>query len=145
MIFTFNIINKFTFNFIIKKIGTLPIKISINEGESTTDVIKIQFNALDLYEEVGKSKIMYAGNTLNIDEEYLDTLNGSNYVELEITENGTHFVQIYGAGDNLLHSYKVIKTEPLNTVSILLIVLAVAAAVGITLTVVLLRKRMKIK
>ena len=135
----------FTFNFIIKKIGTLPIKISINEGESTTDVIKIQFNALDLYEEVGKSKIMYAGNTLNIDEEYLDTLNGSNYVELEITENGTHFVQIYGAGDNLLHSYKVIKTEPLNTVSILLIVLAVAAAVGITLTVVLLRKRMKIK
>lgn len=135
----------FTFNFIIKPIGTLPIKISINEGTSTTDVIKIQFNALDLYEEVGKSKIMYAGNTLNIDEEYIDSLNGNNYVELDITENGTHFVQIYGAGDNLLHSYKVIKTEPLNTVSILLIVLAVAAAIGITVTIVLLRKRMKIK
>lgn len=135
----------FTVNFIIKEIGVLPIKISLDEGASTTKAIKIEFNALDLYEEIGECKLIYANQELKIDEAYLSSLNGENYVKLEITETGTHFVQVYSAGDNLLYSYKVIKSEPLNTVSILLIVLGVSTAIGITITVVLLRRRMKIK
>lgn len=135
----------FTFNFIIKSVGAMPLTISLNEGESTTDPIYIEFNAFDLYTDIGECIIIYGKNQLKINEEYLASLNESYFCSLPITETGTHFIQVYNSSDTLLYSYKVTKTEPLNTVSILLIVGGVLAASALTITIILLRKRMKIK
>ena len=135
----------FTFNFIIKSIGVVPLTISLNEGESTTDAIYVEFNAFDLYTDIGECILVYGKQQLKINEEYLNSLNEGYFCSLPITETGTHFIQVYNSSDTLLYSYKVIKTEPLNTVSILLIVGGVLAAAGLTVTIVLLRKRMKIK
>lgn len=135
----------FTFDFIIKSVGAMPLTISINEGESTTNAIYIEFNAFDLYTDIGECIIKYGRNQLKINEEYLNSLTDSYFCSLPITETGTHFIQVYNSSDTLLYSYKVTKTEPLNTVSILLIVGGVLAAAGLTITIVLLRKRMKIK
>ncbi|MBR5226672.1 MAG: hypothetical protein IKV69_01205, partial [Clostridia bacterium] len=135
----------YTFDFIIKSVGAMPLTISINEGESTTDEIIIEFNAFDLYTDIGECIIKYGRNQLKINEEYLATLKDTYFCSLPITETGTHFIQVYNSSDTLLYSYKVTKTEPLNTVSILLIVGGVLAAAGLTITIVLLRRRMKIK
>ena len=123
----------------------MPINVSINEGESTTKKITVEFNAYDLYQDLGECKVVVGNQTILIDQEYLDGLNGNFYCNLPITETGTYFVQVYNSSDSLLYSYKVTKTEPLNTVSILLIVGGVLATAGLTVTIILLRRRMKIK
>ena len=135
----------FEFEFKIKAVGAVPINVSINEGESTTKKITVEFNAYDLYQDLGECKVVVGNQTILIDQEYLDGLNGNYYCNLPITETGTYFVQVYNSSDSLLYSYKVTKTEPLNTVSILLIVGGVLATAGLTVTIILLRRRMKIK
>ncbi|MBR4407350.1 MAG: hypothetical protein IKT27_03455, partial [Clostridia bacterium] len=137
----------FTFNLIIKHIGYVPIEVSINEGESTTDKIKISFNASDVFNSVGECVIICGNTIYEINEAYVNSLkaDGSSFQTCEIAETGTHFVQVYSSSGKLLYSYKVIKTEPLNAVSIILIVVSVLAVAGLVITVTLLRNSMKIR
>ncbi|MFQ6749293.1 MAG: hypothetical protein ACLRFR_00430 [Clostridia bacterium] len=135
----------FEFEFKIKAVGAVPIHVSINEGESTSNKIVVEFNAYDLYQDLGECKVVIGNDVVIINQEYLDDLDGNYYCNMPITQTGTYFVQVYNSSDSLLYSYKVTKTEPLNTVSILLIVGGVLAAAGLTVTIVLLRRRMKIK
>ena len=137
----------FVFNVTIKHIGYVPIDISIAEGKSTTDKIKISFNASDVFNSVGECRIICGETTFEINEEYVESLKqqGSSFQTCEIAETGTHFVQVYSSSGKLLYSYKVIKTEPLNAISIILIVVGVLAVTGLVITVTLLRRRMKIR
>ncbi|MBQ4535336.1 MAG: hypothetical protein IJA22_00765, partial [Clostridia bacterium] len=137
----------FVFNLTIKHIGYVPIDISIGEGKSTTDAIKISFNASDVFNSVGECTIICGATVYEINEEYVESLKeaGSSFQTCEIAETGTHFVQVYSSSGKLLYSYKVIKTEPLNAISIILIVVGVLAVSALIITITLLRKRMKIK
>lgn len=135
----------FTFNFEIKGLDTVPLTISLEEGKSTTDVITVSFNAYNLFSKVGQCSLILGPKVYKIDQAYLDSLGTEYYVTLNLETNGTHFIQLQNDSGKVLYSYKVIKTEPLNALSIILIVVGSAAVVGITVTIVLLRKRMRIK
>ena len=64
---------------------------------------------------------------------------------MQIENAGTYFVQVLTESGKVLYSYKVIKQDPLNTFSIIIIVVSVVFVVGLTVVIILLRKKMKIK
>ncbi|MBO5022276.1 MAG: hypothetical protein J6C53_02225 [Clostridia bacterium] len=135
--------DSFTFEIRIGYLKELPINVSINEGQSTSDDIVISFNVQNLYNAVGDCYITVAGVTKYYTSETL-----ADYGEIDtitITGAGTHFIQVYSLSGDPLYSYKVIKTDPLNLFAILAIILGVAALgaiIGITISI---RKRQKAK
>lgn len=141
----------FQFNFIIKQVEGVQIDLSVAKGQATTDVIDVKFNVYGLYQDLGECKVTIVSednkisSEYNITEEYINSLNGNYFLTQQITKQGTYYVQVRTASNTLLYSAKVIKNDPLNTVSILLIVGGVLAVAGLTVTFVLLRRRMKIK
>lgn len=133
----------FTFGFWIN-LATPPISVSINEGESTTDNITIRFNAYNLHDTIGDCYIKISTDRYNINAETLETIGGEN-ATITITQSGTYYIQIYSTSNILLYSYKVSKTDPLNTWAIIAIVFGVIAAIAITFITIKLRKRLKVK
>lgn len=120
-----------------------PIAVSIAEGQSTTKDITVTFNIQNLYNAVGDCYIV-AGST----KKYYTSDNISSYGETEtitLSSTGTYFVQLYTVGGNLLYSYKVVKTEPLNGFAILAIIIAIAVVGVIVFITIKLRKRQKTK
>ena len=132
--------NKFTFDLWIN-MAKPPINVSIAEGESTTSPITITFNVQNLYNAVGDCYIQVGSMRKDITEENATAGNDI----ITISAKGTHFIQVYTQSGRLLYSYKVTKTDPLNTFAILAIVLGVIAAVAIIIITVKLRKRQKVK
>lgn len=137
----------FTFSFYIRDTGTIPLKISVPEGTATANTIIISFNAADLYNKLGTCKIFIDDrNFILVDYNYVENLSPSDYNrQMSINSNGVKFVQIVTPSGKVLYSYKVIKQEPLNAVSIIIIVSSVLAVYSLIVTVVLLRRRMKIR
>ncbi len=136
---------EFKFNFVIKDTNEVPIKISVEEGTKTTDPISISFNAYTLYSNLGECEVKFDNNhRIKINQEYLNSLNDYN-VNMQIENAGTYFVQVLTESGKVLYSYKVIKQDPLNTFSIIIIVVSVVFVVGLTVVIILLRKKMKIK
>lgn len=137
----------FTFSFYIRDTGTIPLKISVPEGTATANTIIISFNAADLYNKLGTCKIFIDDrNFILVDYNYVENLSPSDYNrQMSINSNGVKFVQIVTPSGKVLYSYKVIKQEPLNAVSIIIIVSSVLAVSSLIVTVVLLRRRMKIR
>ncbi|MDD4686118.1 MAG: hypothetical protein PHI76_02395 [Clostridia bacterium] len=137
----------FTFSFNIRDTGTIPIKISVPEGTATSDIIIISFNAADLYNKLGTCRIFIDDkNFLLIDSNYIENLLPSDYNrQMKIESNGIKFIQVVTPSGKVLYSYKIIKQEPLNAISIIIIVSSVLAVTALTVTVLLLRRRMKIR
>ena len=133
----------FTFELRIGHVTTLPINVSIGEGESTSKEITVSFNVRNLYEAVGDCYIKVANRELILTEETI-----ANYMEVEtitISGAGTHYVQVYTLSGRPLYSYKVIKTEPLNAFAVIAIVVGVIAFVAIIVITIKIRKRQKVK
>ena len=123
--------------------GKPPITVSIAEGASTSDLIKITFNPQTLYNTIGDCYIKIG----SLKEEYIAE-NIASYGEartLTIAGEGTYYIQVYTLSGQLLYSYKVTKTQPLNSFAILAIVLGVIAAVVVIIITIKLRKRQKVK
>ena len=136
---------EFTFSFWLNN-QTPNIQISAKENEETTDTIKVSFNTQDLIEDVGDCILRITG----LDDIYLNSKNLSDgkiksIYNIELTDSRTYFIQLYNDSGKLLYSYKVIKNEPLNAVSIIVIVVSCVVVIGLTLTFILLRKKMKIR
>ena len=66
-------------------------------------------------------------------------------INLELTAPGTYYIQVMTASGDIVDSFKVVKKEPLNTVSILIIVGASLLVVGGGLLFYFLRRKMKVK
>ncbi len=135
--------NEFTFAFWIN-LANPPVKVSIEQGGSTTDNIVLSFNAYNLHDAVGDCYIQIASDRYEINADTVDSIGGNN-ASISITRSGTYYIQIYSTSNNLLFSYKVTKTDPMNAWTIIAIVLAVVAAIAITVITILLRKRLKVK
>ena len=136
---------EFTFSFWINN-TTAPISVSIAENKATTSPIIVSFNTSDLIEDVGDCVLKITGySDLHISSDLLEqgTINPSYQISLE--NANTYYIQLYSESGKLLYSYRVIKNEPLNTVSIIVIVVVSVVVVGLTILFILLRKRMKIK
>ena len=134
--------SKYTFEFWLN-MQNPPLNISLDEGESTTGTITITFNVQNFYNAMGDCYIRIGSQY-----HYFTADRLANYGEtytINIENTGTYFIQVYTMSNNLLYSYKVIRSEPLNTFAIIAIiigVIAVAAVVGITIA---LRKKQKVK
>lgn len=137
------------------QVGSAPIRISLAQGEETTDNITFTFNAANIYEEMGNCYVRvvkYVDNepvviTQGV-EKYLFEINAdspSEQMSKEISASGTYYIQIVSMGDNLLYSYKVVKNEPMNGATIAIIVIAVVVALIIIFIIIKLRKRISVK
>lgn len=124
------------------------------EGTSTTGTYIVHFNARSILDTLGNSvvQIRRVGTSetaapyaqQNITRDIVEKL-PSHFVDLEIRGTGGYFVQLYSESGNLIYSFRVNIHEPLNTMSIILIVGGCVLFVGGAILFILLRKRMKIR
>ncbi len=136
---------EFTFSFWINN-TTPPILVSIPENTSTTSNITVSFNTTDLIEDVGDCILKISGNAdLLLTEQLLQDGSLQSSYNITLSSARTYFVQLYSESGKLLYSYRVVKNEPLNTVSIILIVVSCLVVIGLTVMFILLRKKMKVR
>ncbi len=137
------------------KVGTAPIKISLAEGEETTNTITFTFNAENIYEEMGNCfvrVVKYVNNEMLIVTENgvpynfkITAESVSDQEPKEIKTAGTYYIQIVSTGGNLLYSYKVVKNDPMNGATITIIVISVVAFIIILVLIIKLRKKISVK
>lgn len=135
--------NTFTFELRIGFIKSLPINVSIAEGETTSDDITVSFNVQNLYNAVGDCYII-VGNIIR----YYTSETLANYGEIEILNivgEGTHYIQVYTLSGRPIYSYKVIKTQPLNAFAIIAIIVGIMAVIAVIIITIKIRKRQKAK
>lgn len=122
--------------------ATVPIKISLPEGETTTGQVTIELNRANLYETLGDCYVMIDNKIIFEINKETATGTDSPYTFGGV---GTHYIQVYTSSGKLVYSYKVDIKEPLNTVTIILIVVSVVVvAVGL-LIFFLLRKKLRVR
>ncbi len=123
--------------------ATVPIDINIAEGESTSSPINVTFNAERIYDAVGECTITIGNNTY-----YITSQNASGFGVVSappIEQAGTHFITVRSMSGNLLFSYKVIKTDPLNGWAIAAIVIGCVVAIVAVILIIKLRKKIRVK
>lgn len=122
---------------------TVPINVSISEGESTSSPINVTFNAERVYQAVGECVI-----TIGLNAYYITAENASAFGVVNapaIEQAGTHFITVRSMSGNLLFSYKVIKTDPLNGWAIAAIVIGCVVAIVAVILIIKLRKKIRVK
>lgn len=123
--------------------ASVPIDISLQEGASTSSPITVSFNAERIYQAVGECMVTIGLNTYYITGENASSFGVVNAPPIEAS--GTYFITVRSMSGNLLFSYKVIKTEPLNGWAIAAIVIGCVVAIAAVIIIVKLRKRIKVK
>lgn len=129
------------------------ISSNVKHGETTTGSIVISYNASTIYEQLGEcyikvltynndSKTYYNYGTITIDAEKITSSGATSF---EITRSNSYFIQVETKNGNIISSFRVNKTDPLNAMAIIIIVIAAIAVVVLIIVVVKLRTKMKIK
>lgn len=121
--------------------ATAPISVSLGEGESTTGTVTIEYNRGNLFEILGDCYIQIDSKIIDV----IDSSNNTESVPYTLGSVGEHYIQVYTSSGKLVYSYHVQINEPLNTVSIVLIVVSCVLVVAGLLTFLLLRKRMQVR
>lgn len=139
---------EFTFSFWIN--NTQPaIKISAPENSETTDVITVSFNTIDLLEDIGDCVLRITNGikltVIDLNQQLLADGEITPSYNLKIENSGTYYIQLFSESGKLLYSYRVIKNDPLNAISIIVIVVVTIVVVGLTVVFIMLRKKMKIR
>ena len=122
------------------------IQVSEQEGVSTTNDITVSLNTINLFEMVGDCTVMINGRELVVlNKEFFEVENFETNISETLTETSPYYIQVYTDNGKLIYSYKVEIVDPLNTITIILIVVGcVVVAVGVLLFF-LLRKKLRIK
>ena len=120
---------------------TATINSSIKAGETTTKTVTLKFNAANIYDQIGDCNLVINGEVvLRIDE------NSSNSItEIQVKNVGEYYVQLMGDSGNIATSFNFKIKEPLNMVSIILIIVVVAIVAALVGTFIWLRTRMKVR
>lgn len=121
--------------------ATAPISVSLGEGESTTGRVTIEYNRGNLYEILGDCYIQIDSKVIDV----IDSTNNTESAPYSLGSVGEHYIQVYTSSGKLVYSYHVKINEPLNTISIVLIVVSCVLVVAGLLTFFLLRKRMQVR
>ena len=132
---------EFSFSFWINT-SDVPIDVSVIEGESSSNDITVSFNSERVFEAVGECTIYVANNAFHISADNLAQLGT---VTVTISSAGTYFITVRSMSGNLLYSYKVVKTEPLNGWAIAAIVIGGVVAIAVVIIIIKTRKRIKVK
>ena len=122
------------------------IQVSEQEGVSTTNDITVSLNTINLFEMVGDCTVKINGRELVVlNKEYFEVENFETNISETLTETSPYYIQVYTDNGKLIYSYKVEIVDPLNAITIILIVVGcVVVAVGVLLFF-LLRKKLRIK
>lgn len=136
---------EFTFSFWLNN-AIPPIAVSQEENTSTTKPIVITFNTKNILDSVGDCVLKITGSE-NIFLSNANLTDGKIQSSYTITLNSanTYYIQLFSESGKLIYSYRVIKAEPLNAVSIIVIVAVSIITIGLTIMFVLLRKKMQIR
>ena len=129
------------------------ISCNIPHGETTTGSIILTYNPSVIYEQLGDcyikiltynsdSKSFYNYSTISVDA---DSFTSTSAASFEITRSNSYFIQVETKNGNVLSSFRVNKTDPLNTMAIIIIVIAVVAVIVLIIVVIKLRTRMKVR
>ena len=136
---------KFTFTIWINN-PVVPINISKESGSTTSDNITITFLASNMLSQVGDCILKISGmEDLVITKETLENGTLQELNEITLTQSREYFIEVTTLSGQLLFSSYINKTEPLNTVSIILIIVVSIVAIAGTIIFILMRKKMKIK
>lgn len=134
----------FTFAFRIN-LALPPISVDLEEGGSTSNTINVTFNIKTLYDMIGDCIVSVPGySPLIVNAETVERAE-QELVSTDISVIGTNYVQVYSMSGNLLYSFKVTRTEPLNTWAIIAIVIGVIIVGVVIFITIKLRKRLKVK
>ena len=114
---------------------------SIEAGGSTTKTVTIQFNPAIIYGQVGDCSLVINGvSVLDINE------NSANQItQMQLSTPDQYYVQIVSDSGNVITSLNFTIKEPLNAMSIILIVVIVAIILALIGTFIWLRTRMKVR
>lgn len=121
---------------------TATITSSIEAGGKTTKPVTLKFNAANVYDLVGDCYIVINGEKL---EPKIDESSPNRVTEIKVSDVGHYYVQLVGDSGNVITSFNFTIKEPLNTVSIILIVIVSAIVIGLVGTFIWLRTRMKVR
>ena len=120
----------------------VPVIISsLDFGKDTTKQITLSFNKNLIYQQIGDSIIRISGMADIIINE--DTATENIRESITLVQNREYTIQVLTADGKVITSYKLIKKEPLNTVSIIIIVISSVVAIGLVITFIMLRKHIK--
>ncbi len=133
-----------TYSFIVWVNNEIPtIQASRSFGSSAKSPVTISYNASLLYSQVGNSYIAINGVTMaTIDKTREDENQISTFT---FSDPGSYLVQVYSKSGKLLTSQRITIEVPLNTASIILIVVGCVVVVAIITIFIILRTRMKVK
>jgi hypothetical protein len=135
------ITNSYTsFNFRVWINDESPIILSsIPEGSITKENISINYNAAQIYSQIGNAYI-----TINDDIKVEINEHSSTIVEtIYISEKGTHYLKIFKADGTQVSSYKFTKSEPINNVTKIILICAAIGVAVVAIMFVLLRRKGK--
>ncbi len=113
-------------------------------GTASTDTFTISLNPSVVYTRIGNCYVKVNNNIVMVINEENSTQNEVlSYTNPKTP--GVYVIQMYTESGDLISSQRLTINEPLNTVAIVLIVLAVVVVVGLVLMFVIIRKRQKVK
>lgn len=130
-----------------------PIDSNVEFGTSSTDAIKIEYNGFIIFNEIGES-IIRVSQSKNAD--YDSKTIYQNDIEIKsdaqnvkqtftLSANTTYWIEVLTKDGKLVTSYKVTKTEPLNTTAIIVISITAAVIIILIITFVVLRRHIKFR
>jgi len=126
--------------------ATVPIIISENSGTVTTNNIKIIFNTKNMLEDAGDCILKITGyEDFVLTKEKLDNKQLNPNYEIVLTTSRNYSIEVTTLSGQLLFSSYVVKNDPLNTISILIIVIVVALLVVGLIIFIKMRKKLKVK
>lgn len=120
----------------------VPVIISsLDFGKETTKQITLSFNKNLIYQQIGESIIHITG----MDDIVINETTSTENIRESITlvQNRTYTIQVLTSDGKVISSYKLTKNEPLNTVSIIVIVIVSIVVIGLIITFIVLRKHIK--
>lgn len=112
-------------------------------GTSSTAAVTINYNKALIYQQVGTCSIVINGQTVSIITK--DDAENTKPNTIRLSEPNDYYVQVYSESGFLVMSQRITITTPLNTASIILIVVGSLLVVGVTIAFILLRTRMRVK
>ena len=124
----------------------IPLDISIANGETTTNNIIVKFNTYNLLTEAGDCILRISGKKdLVLTNELLESGKIDNTYELTLDETRGYYIEVTSLSGQLLYTSYVVKAEPLNAISIILITVASLVFISGVVVFVIMRKRMKVR
>lgn len=118
------------------------ITCSVDPGTKTTKGVKIKYNTWIIYQQMGECNLVV--NDVVVLR--IDATTAKNEIEeKELKTVGKYYITIQGDSGNVATSVYFTIKEPLNTMSIILIVIVVGIVIGLIITFIWLRTKMKVR